>query len=189
MIGLWSVGNTAEAAEPPICTTAKSDLSDLCGVIEAKCLPYLDDPGSVSPNDISPIPATFRHYFESALNAHVIGYQQTDLPQAMVVFLYDEPACEVLVHGLAYSKLIAGYSDWRAGPGDRFAATSEFEPVSKTAMDRAYAATFLAAPMKDGRVTEITLNWNLSFEGLTRFRVSYQPLRDHTRALMQVEMK
>ena len=56
-------------------------------------------------------------------------------------------------------------------------------------MDRAYAATFLAAPRRDGRVTEVTFNWNLNFEGLTRLRVSYQPLREHTRDLMQVEMK
>ncbi|MEO0865579.1 MAG: hypothetical protein AAFY39_13535, partial [Pseudomonadota bacterium] len=60
---------------------------------------------------------------------------------------------------------------------------------SRVTMDRAYAATFLAAPRRDGRVTEVTLNWNLTFEGLTRLRVSYQPLRDHTANLMGVAAK
>ena len=90
---------------------------------------------------------------------------------------------------MSYADLLPVYQSWRAGPGARFVATTEFEPTSKVTMDRAYAATFLAAPMRDGRVTEITFNWNLNFEGLTRFRVSYQPLRDHTRDLMQVGMK
>ena len=130
-----------------------------------------------------------RRYFESALNSYALGYQETDLPNTLVVFMYDEPACEIISHGHSYSELLTAFKDWRAGAGARFVSTTGFEPVSRVTMDRAVAAAFLAAPRRDGRVTEITLNWNLTFEGLTRLRVSYQPLRDHTADLMGVAVK
>ena len=41
----------------------------------------------------------------------------------------------------------------------------------------------------DGRMTEITFNWNLNFERLTRLRDSCQTLRDHTRDVMGVAVK
>lgn len=180
---------TAQAEEPPICDPAQAGMAGLCDVIETRCLPYLEDPASLSPRDIMPIPRTFRRYFESTLNTYALGYQETDLPRTLVVFMYDEPACEIISHGLSYSDLLVAYRDWRDGPGARFVSTTGFEPVSRVSMDRAFAAAFLAAPRRDGRVTEITLNWNLSFEGLTRLRVSYQPLRDHTAELMGVAVK
>lgn len=183
------LATSARADEPPVCDTSNPYLAELCGVIESHCVPYLDNPASLNPDSLTPVPKTFRRYFESAINAYVIGYQQTDMPEALVVYLYDEPACEILAYGLTYADLLPVYQAWRDGPGQRFVATSEFEPTSRVTMARAYAATFLAAPRRDGRVTEVTLNWNLSFEGLTRFRVSYQPLRDHTRNLMQVDLK
>ncbi|MEL6885751.1 MAG: hypothetical protein AAFP87_14660 [Pseudomonadota bacterium] len=181
---LWA--GPALADEPAICD---GGLAGLCAVMEAQCLPYLDDPTSLSPRDLIPIPRTFRRYFESTLNTHALGYQETDLPNALVVFMFDEPACEVIAHGLGYRDVMPAYDDWRAGAGARFEATTDFEPISRVTMDRAYAATFLAAPRRDGRVTEVTLNWNLTFEGLTRLRVSYQPLRDHTANLMGVAAK
>ena len=164
-------------------------LAGLCDVIETQCLPYLEDPASLSPREIMPVPRTFRRYFESTLNSYVLGYQETDVPNTLVVFMYDEPACEVVTHGLAYSDVLPAYQAWRDGAGARFVSTTGFEPVSRVTMDRAYAAAFLAAPRRDGRVTEVTLNWNLTFEGLTRLRVSYQPLRDHTADLMGVAVK
>lgn len=164
-------------------------MAGLCAVIEDTCLPYLADPASLSPETLRAVPRDFRRYFESTLSRHAIGYQETDLERSLVVFMYDEPACEVLRHGLSYAELLPAFQEWREGPGARFAATSGFEPQSRVTMDRAYAATFLAAPRPDGRVTEVTLNWNLNFEGLTRLRVSYQPLRDHTRDLMQTGVK
>ena len=176
----------AQADEPPICDPAQAGMAGLCAVIEAQCLPYLDDPASLSPRQIMPVPRTFRRYFESTLNSYVLGYQETEMPGTLVVFMYDEPACEVITHGLAYSEVLPAYEAWRAGAGARFVSTTGFEPVSRVTMDRAYAAAFLAAPRTDGRVTEVTLNWNLTFEGLTRLRVSYQPLRDHTADLMGV---
>lgn len=177
------------ADEPALCDRNDAYMAELCGVVETFCLPYLDSPGSLNPDALSPVPKTFRRYFEGTLSTHAIGYQETRYPEALVVYMYDEPACEILVHGLSYSELLSGYAGWRKGPGARFVATSGFEPLSRITMDRAYAATFLAAPRRDGRVTEITFNWNLTFEGLTRFRISYQPLRPHTRDLMQVDLK
>ena len=184
---LWA--GPALAEEPAICDPTQPGMAGLCDVIEARCLPYLEDPASLSPQDIMPIPRTFRRYFESTLNSYALGYQETDLPNTLVVFMYDEPACEIISHGHSYSELLLAFNDWRAGAGARFVSTTGFEPVSRVAMDRAYAAAFLAAPRRDGRVTEITLNWNLTFEGLTRLRVSYQPLRDHTADLMGVAVK
>ncbi len=181
---LWA--SPALAEEPAFCDTG---LAGLCDVIETQCMPYLEDPASLSPREIMPVPRTFRRYFESTLNSYVLGYQETDVPNAMVVFMYDEPACEVIVHGLGYNDLWPAYATWRAGAGARFEASTDFQPTSRITMDRAYAATFLAAPRRDGRVTEVTLNWNLTFEGLTRLRVSYQPLRDHTADLMGVALK
>ncbi|MEL6464195.1 MAG: hypothetical protein AAFQ58_04425 [Pseudomonadota bacterium] len=184
---LWAIPLRAE--EPPICDSAQPRMAGLCDVIEARCLPYLADPASLSPQDIMAIPRTFRRYFESTLNSYALGYQETDLPDTLVVFMYDEPACEIISHGHSYSELLLAFNEWRAGAGARFVSTTGFEPVSRVTMDRAYAAAFLAAPRRDGRVTEITLNWNLTFEGLTRLRVSYQPLRDHTADLMGVAVK
>jgi len=186
-IALW--GGPVLAAESEICDAEQPGMAGLCGVIEAQCLPYLEDPASLSPQDIMPVPRAFRRYFESALNSYALGYQETDLARTLVVFMYDEPACEIISSGLTYSELLLAFMEWREGPGARFVSTTGFEPVSRITMDRAFAAAFLAAPRRDGRVTEITLNWNLTFAGLTRLRVSYQPLRDHTRNLMQVEMK
>ncbi|MEL6452289.1 MAG: hypothetical protein AAFQ19_13605 [Pseudomonadota bacterium] len=187
MATLWA--GAAWTEEPAICDGSVPGMAGLCGVIERQCLPYLDTPASLSPNDLMEVPRTFRRYFESALNGYAIGYQETDLPRTMVVFMYDVPACEVLTYGYGYADLLPIWTQWRAGPGARFVATSEFEPLSRVTMDRAYAATFMAAPRRDGRVTEVTLNWNLTFEGLTRLRVSYQPLRDHTAELMGVALK
>ncbi len=184
---LWA--GPALAEEPAICDAAQPGMAGLCDVIETRCLPYLEDPASLSPQDIMPIPRTFRRYFESTLNSYALGYQETDLANTLVVFMYDEPACEIISHGLSYSELLLAFNAWRDGAGARFVSTTGFEPVSRVTMDRAYAAAFLAAPRRDGRVTEITLNWNLTFEGLTRLRVSYQPLRDHTADLMGVAVK
>ena len=177
------------AEEPAICDASQPGMAGLCGVIEAQCLPYLDDPARLSPQDIMPIPRTFRRYFESTLNSYALGYQETDLERTLVVFMYDEPACEIISSGLGYCELLLAFLEWRAGAGARFVSTTGFEPVSRVTMPRAYAAAFLAAPRRDGRVTEITLNWNLTFEGLTRLRVSYQPLRPHTADLMGVALK
>ncbi len=185
---IWIAG-VAQAEEPSICDGTISDMAGLCDVVETHCLPYLDDPASLNPSTLGKVPKYMRRYFESTLSSFVIGYKETELDTALVVFMYDAPACEIIVHGLNYVDLLPVYSAWRDGPGARFVATNEFEPLSRLTMERAYAATFLAAPRRDGRVTEITFNWNLTFEGLTRFRVSYQPLRDHTRDLMQVELK
>ena len=184
---LW--GASAMAEEPAICDASQPGMAGLCGVIEAQCLPYLTNPASLSPQDIMPIPRTFRRYFESTLNSYVLGYQETVLERTLVVFMYDEPACEIISSGLGYSELLLAFLEWREGAGARFVSTTGFEPVSRVTMQRAYAAAFLAAPRRDGRVTEITLNWNLTFEGLTRLRVSYQPLRPHTADLMGVALK
>ncbi len=170
-------------AEMPACD-GSGGLGPACAVIETHCLPYLEDPTSLSPDELAPVPRAFRHYFEGPLTTHVIGYKETEWPNTLVLFMFDEPACELITYGLDYTDLLPAYQAWRAGPGAGFAATTEFEPTSKVSMDRAYAATFLAAPRSDGRVTEITFNWNLNFEGLTRLRISYQPLRDHTRDMM-----
>lgn len=184
---LWAA--PTRAVEADICDSGQPGMAGLCKVIEARCLPYLEDPASLSPRDIMPIPRTFRRYFESTLNTYVLGYQETELDRTLVVFMYDEPACEIVSSGLSYSELLVAFTAWRAGAGARFVSTTGFEPVSRVTMDRAYAAAFLAAPRRDGRVTEITLNWNLTFAGLTRLRVSYQPLRDHTADLMGVASK
>ncbi|MEM6372033.1 MAG: hypothetical protein AAF727_04550 [Pseudomonadota bacterium] len=184
---LWA--SPAMADEPDICDANQPGMAGLCDVIETQCLPYLDDPASLSPRDIMPILRTFRRYFESTLNTYALGYQETELDRTLVVFMYDEPACEIISSGLSYSELLLAFLEWRDGAGARFVSTTGFEPVSRVTLPRAYAAAFLAAPRRDGRVTEITLNWNLTFEGLTRLRVSYQPLRDHTADLMGVAVK
>lgn len=179
----------AMAQQAVICDGSGADMAGLCGLVDAYCVPYLDDPASLHPDTIQPVPSTFQRYFENQLNSHVLGYRETATPQTLVVYTFDEPACEILAYGLDYSDLLPAYADWRSGPGSRFAATTEFEPKSRISMARAFAATFLAAPRADGRVTEVTFNWNLNFEGLTRLRVSYQPLRDHTADLMGVALK
>ena len=86
---LWA--SPALADEPAICDAAQPGMADLCNVIETRCLPYLEDPASLSPRDIMPIPRTFRRYFESTLNTYALGYQETDLDRTLVVFMYDEP--------------------------------------------------------------------------------------------------
>lgn len=164
-------------------------MAGLCGLVDAFCVPYLEDPASLDPEVIQPVPKPFRRYFENQLNSYVLGYQETATPKTLVVYSFEEPACEILAYGLEYSQLQPAYAAWRAGPGAQFAATTDFEPQSRISMARAFAATFLAAPREDGRVTEVTFNWNLNFEGLTRLRVSYQPLRDHTRDLIGVAVK
>ncbi|MEP4195147.1 MAG: hypothetical protein ABJL99_05850 [Aliishimia sp.] len=176
-------------ADGPVCDGSVAGMGPLCAVIEQYCEPYLADPTTVSPDQLSPVPKPFRRYFEGPLTTHVIGYRETVWPNTLVLYMFDEPACEVITYGLDYSDLLPAYQEWRAGPGSGFAASSDFEPTSKVSMSRAYAATFLAAPRSDGRVTEITFNWNLNFAGLTRFRLSYQPLRDHTRDMMLEAME
>lgn len=183
------VASGASAQQSAICDSSGADMAGMCGLIETHCVPYLDDPSTLHPNDIERVPRAFERYFENQLSAYVLGYQETDIPQTLVVYSFAEPACEILAYGYEYADLLPAFSEWRAGPGAHFAATSEFEPLSRITMARAFAATFLAAPREDGRVTEITFNWNLNFEGLTRLRVSYQPLRDHTADLMGVAVK
>lgn len=182
MLALFLLTGRADA-QSQFCDGSHS-LGPACAVLETHCLPYLDDPTSLRPDQLSRVPRTFRRHFEGPLSTHVIGYEETEWPNTLVVFMFDEPACEVLSYGLGYADLLPAFQAWRAGPGSGFVASSDFQPKSKISMNRAYAATFLAAPRGDGRVTEVTFNWNLTFEGLTRLRVSYQPLRDHTRNMM-----
>jgi hypothetical protein len=178
----------AASGDPMLCDGSGA-MGPACAVLETHCLPYLDEPLSLDPDTLVRVPKSFQRYFEGTLNTHVIGYKETEWPNTLVVFMFDEPACEILTYGLEYTELLPAYQSWRAGPGKGFVATSEFEPTSKSGMNRAYAATFLAAPRPDGRVTEITFNWNLNFEGLTRLRLAYQPLRDHTRQMMLEAME
>ncbi len=186
-LGLMALPIAAQAGD--LCDGSQPGMAALCRVIDTECISYLDDPTSLRPDSLSDVPRAFRRYFEGELNTYVLGYRDTDLPRTVVVFMYDEPACELLIQGLEYADILPAWQAWRAGAGAGFVASSEMEPLSRVSMDRAYAASFLAAPRSDGRVTEITVNWNLNFEGLTRLRVAYQPLRDHTRDMMQVELK
>lgn len=172
-----------------MCETVSGGMGPVCFALETHCLPFLQNPASLSPTDVSPVPRAFRRYFEGPLTAHVVGYKETEWPNTLAVFMLGEPACELITFGLDYADLLPAFQSWRAGPGKGFVASTDFEPVSKISMDRAYAATFLAAPRSDGRVTEITFNWNLSFEGLTRLRISYQPLREHTEQMMLEAME
>lgn len=172
-----------------MCDGVTGGLGPVCHTLETHCLPFLEDPTSLSPDDVSDVPKAFRRYFEGPLNAHVVGYKETNWPNTLAVFMLAEPACELITYGLDYGDILPAYQTWRSGPGKGFAASSEFEPTSKISMDRAYAATFLVAPRADGRVTEVTFNWNLNFEGLTRLRISYQPLRDHTEQMMLEAME
>ncbi|QBF30366.1 hypothetical protein [Thalassococcus sp. S3] len=177
-------------AEPRLCDGSVPALAGACDVIETYCLPYLEDPTTLKPDDLKPVPRYLVRHFEGQLSTYLLGYRVAEgYDKTAVLYMFDEPACEIVTFDVGYAELLHAYEDWRAGPGRTFAATGEFEPVSRLTMDRAYAATFLAAPRQDGRVTEITFNWNLSFAGVTRLRLSYQPLRDHTRDLMQREMK
>ncbi len=176
-------------AETAMCAGVSGGLGPVCFALETHCLPYLEDPSSLSPDRVSSVPKAFRRYFEGPLNAHVVGYQETEWPNTLAVFMLGEPACELITYGLDYADILPSYQAWRSGPGSGFVASTEFEPTSKISMDRAYAATFLAAPRADGRVTEITFNWNLNFEGLTRLRISYQPLREHTEQMMLEAME
>jgi len=187
--GLGCVMALPAWAESAICDGTVDGMGPLCAVVAQYCTPYLADPTSLRPDDLSPVPRAFQRYFEGPLSTYVLGYRETQWPNTLVVFMFDEPACAVITYGLEYADLLPAYQAWRAGPGSGFAASTEFEPTSKVSMDRAYAATFLAAPRNDGRVTEITFNWNLNFEGLTRFRLSYQPMRDHTRDMMLEAME
>ena len=65
-----SLPGAAQANEPPLCDTSNPYMSELCRVIQTQCLPYLENPASVSPDDVVPVPRTLRRYFESALNTH-----------------------------------------------------------------------------------------------------------------------
>ncbi len=183
------LGMATSAQGQDLLCDGSGSIGPACAMIETHCQPFLDNPASLSPDEVSPVPKAFQRYFEGPLTEHVLGYKETEWPNTLVVFMLGAPACELITYGLDYADLLAAFQNWRAGPGAGFAATTEFEPTSKVSMDRAYAATFLAAPRSDGRVTEITFNWNLNFEGLTRLRLSYQPLRDHTRQMMLEAME
>ncbi|WP_299966346.1 hypothetical protein [uncultured Roseobacter sp.] len=176
-------------AEPRFCAEPTAALADTCEVYQSYCAAYLDDPASLDRSTLHEIPSGARARFAaSELTQVTLGYRTTANPKVAVVYGDEYPSCELLLTGMQYSDLLIAYRDWREGEGAQFAATAPFEPVSHADMSRAYAAVFLAAPREDGRVTEITLNWNLSEAGLTRLKVSYQPEREHTRAMFQREM-
>lgn len=182
------VGEQAQA-EPRFCSEPTPAMEETCAVFQSYCAAYLDDPSSLDRSTLLEIPSGARARFAaSELTQVTLGYRTTSNPQVAVVYGDDYPSCELLLTGLPFSELVATYHAWKQGEGARFEATAPFEPVSKREMPRAYAAVFLAAPREDGRVTEITLNWNLSEVGLTRLKVSYQPEREHTRALLRQEV-
>ncbi|MBW4706453.1 hypothetical protein KX928_01520 [Roseobacter sp. YSTF-M11] len=177
-------GAQAEAA-PQFCGEPTPAMAETCAVYQTYCAAYLDDPASLDRSTLREIPSGARARFAaSELTQVTLGYRTTANPQVAVVYGDEYPSCELLMTGMQFSDLLIAYRDWREGEGAQFAATAPFEPVSKREMPRAYAAVFLAAPREDGRVTEITLNWNLSEAGLTRLKVSYQPEREHTRLLL-----
>ncbi|WP_299677859.1 hypothetical protein [uncultured Roseobacter sp.] len=178
------MGTEAEAA-PQFCGQPTPAMQETCDLYQSYCAAYLEDPASLDRSTLREIPSGARARFAaSELTQVTLGYLTTPNPQVAVVYGDEYPSCELLMTGMAYSDLLLAYRDWREGEGALFAATAPFEPVSKREMPRAYAAVFLAAPREDGRVTEITLNWNLSEAGLTRLKVSYQPEREHTRLLL-----
>lgn len=172
-------------AGPRFCEEPTSAMQETCAVYQSYCAAYLEDPASLDRSTLREIPSGVRARFAaSELTQVTLGYLTTPNPQVAVVYGDEYPSCELLMTGMQYSDLLIAYRDWRSGEGAQFAATAPFEPISKREMPRAYAAVFLAAPRDDGRVTEITLNWNLSEAGLTRLKVSYQPEREHTRLLL-----
>lgn len=177
-------GTEAEAA-PQFCGQPTPAMQETCDLYQSYCAAYLEDPASLDRSTLREIPSGAKARFAaSELTQVTLGYLTTPNPQVAVVYGDENPSCELLMTGMQYSDLLFAYRDWREGEGAQFAATAPFEPVSKREMPRAYAAVFLAAPREDGRVTEITLNWNLSEVGLTRLKVSYQPEREHTRLLL-----
>lgn len=181
---VW-VGEKAEA-EPRFCEEPTPAMAETCAVFQSYCAAYLDDPSSLDRSTLREIPSGARARFAaSELTQITLGYRTTSNPQVAVVYGDEYPSCELLLTGLPFSELVVAYQAWKEGEGAQFAATAPFEPISHKDMPRAYAAVFLAAPREDGRVTEITWNWNLSEAGLTRLKVSYQPEREHTRALFQ----
>lgn len=176
----------AEAANAEFCGTPTPALEETCAVFQDYCAGYLNDPDTLDPTTLSAIPASVSSRFASSeLTQVTLGYRNTMTPNIAVVYGDQFPSCEMLLTGVTFSDLVADYKNWRATEGSEFVATAPFEPLSQPDMPRAYAAVFLAAPRADGRVTEITLNWNLSAAGLTRLKVSYQPEREHTRAMFQ----
>lgn len=177
-------GDKAEAASAEFCSDPTSALEETCAVFQDYCAGYLNDPNTLDAATLSAIPAAVSSRFAaSELTQVTLGYRATLTPNIAVVYGDQFPSCELLLTGVTFSDLAADYKSWRATEGAEFVATAPFEPVSQRDMPRAYAAVFLAAPREDGRVTEITLNWNLSAAGLTRLKVSYQPEREHTRAM------
>lgn len=173
------------AIDDALCSEQATFFGLICSVINAHCLPFLDDPFGIDPTAIRPLPENAPSYLRgSELSQVILGYRETELDNVSVLFLVDEPGCELLIYNATYFDLIDGYRAWVRDYGQSFAATGTFEPTSRAGLDRAYAAVFLAAPRDDGRVTEITFNWNVNREGLTRLKISYQPPRDYTLSLM-----
>ncbi|WP_298968341.1 hypothetical protein [uncultured Roseobacter sp.] len=186
MGGAMLSGNEAEAASAEFCATPIPALEQTCAIFQDYCTGYLNDPNTLDPETLSAIPASVSSRFAaSELTQVTLGYRTTPTPNIAVVYGDQFPSCELLLTDLTFSDLVTAYKSWRATEGADFVATAPFEPLSQRDMPRAYAAVFLAAPREDGRVTEITLNWNLSAAGLTRLKVSYQPEREHTRALFE----
>ena len=52
-----------------------------------------------------------------------------------------------------------------------------------------WAGSVQAEMLGGDQAVEVPFNGNSNFEGLSRLRVSYEPAHEHTRDLMQVEMK
>ncbi|MEP2640913.1 hypothetical protein [Roseobacter sp.] len=177
-------GARTEAANADFCGSPTSDLAQTCAVFQDYCAGYLQDPNTLDISTLNAIPASVSSRFAaSELTQVTLGFVTTPDPNIAVVYGDQFPSCELLLTDMVFSDLAVSYKSWRATEGADFVATAPFEPTSQHDMSRAYAAVFLAAPREDGRVTEITLNWNLSAAGLTRLKVSYQPERAHTRAM------
>ncbi len=168
-----------------ICSQPAPEMAQICGVYNTHCAAFFADPDGFERADLLPLPQSAQGVFRSnVLRTDVLGYRKTAHDNVVVVYADAQPTCEMLITGMSYYEIATAYRAWRMAEGETFVATSDFEPVSTKDMPRAYAAVFLASRNDAGRVTEITLNWNLGETGLTRLSVSDQPEREHTRNLL-----
>ncbi|WP_162798627.1 hypothetical protein [Sulfitobacter sp. SK012] len=182
------LSSAAQAKDAELCDGERvAEYRHMCAAYTAFCSAFLADPETLDRSSLSPLPGKARRDFAfPKLHSDTLGFLKTPHSRISVVYYDNTPACELLMVGVSYADFSNGYRVWKQGTGKDFATRSSIEPKSAKRMDHAFAAVFLAGQRDDGRVTELTMNWNLS-KGLTRVKVAYMRPREHTRKLLSME--
>lgn len=174
--------DTQQPGDWPFCASDAPLYGQMCQLIDIHCVPFLDGPRTFDRTALRPMsPGDPRNLTQGGvLSQDVLGYISTGLPNTRVVYIDREPACGIVMAGVAYSEALLAYRAWSRAEGAGFGAVGMFEPRIHPNARVIIASAFLAAPRSDGRVTELTWNWGLVSEDAIRLTISYQTPRPYT---------